>query len=215
MKVVAINGSPKGKNSNTSIMINALLKGIKSPQTEIFKIYLSEMNIEYCRGCYSCWFKSPGNCIIHDDMKDLINLMNDTNIFIFGSPLFFNNISGTLKVFFDRLTAAGGDPHKKGIDRQSGNVPCFIMMSNCGLPDRTQFEVLSLWIRKVSKMIGSKLIGEFYTTNGKVLSQPTDEQQDSRQKYLSFLEICGKQYIDNLELSEEQKVLINMNILDF
>ena len=141
--------------------------------------------------------------------------MKKVDILIFGSPLYLNNVSGTLKVFFDRLTAAGGDPHKKVNMNDTELIPHFIMMSNCGYPYRRQFEVISLWINNVSKMLQAKLIGEFYTTNGKVLTQPTDEQQTSRTNYLSFLENCGQQYLLKMELRDEQKALLNKNILEF
>jgi len=105
MKIVSINGSPKGKTSNTNVMIEALLKGFQSSDSEIHEILLSEKDIRYCKGCYSCWTKTPGRCIIDDDMKGLIEIMQGTDVFIIGTPLYFNNVSGTLKVFIDRLTA--------------------------------------------------------------------------------------------------------------
>ncbi|HUT44436.1 MAG TPA: flavodoxin family protein [Desulfobacterales bacterium] len=113
MKIVSFNGSPKGKNSNTNVMIEALLRGLKSDNTKIENIYLADKKINYCRGCHSCWFKTPGKCVINDDMKAILAMMQHTNLFKFGTPLYFNNISGTLKVFFDRLIAAGGNPHKE------------------------------------------------------------------------------------------------------
>lgn len=215
MKIVAINGSPKGRDSNTNVMIEALLLGLQSPTSEIFNIYLSEKTIKYCNGCYTCWSKTPGICVINDDMKELISLIDNTDILIFGTPLYFNNVSGTFKVFFDRLTAAGGDPHKKTNKQQSSVIPHFIMMSNCGYPYRSQFDIISLWINNISKMLQSKLIGEFYTTDGRVLTKPTDEQKQSRSNYLTYLENCGKEYLLNMELKEEQKVLLKKCILDF
>lgn len=215
MKIVAINGSPGGRDSNTNVMIEALLLGLQSPPSEIFKIYLSEKTIKYCNGCHTCWFKTPGICVIKDDMEELISLIDDTNILIFGTPLYFNNISGTLKVFFDRLTAAGGDPHKKTIKQHTVVIPHLIMMSNCGYPLRSQFDIISLWINNISKMLQSKLIGEFYTTDGRVLTKPANEQKISRNNYLAYLENCGKEYLLNLKLKEEQKVLLKKCILDF
>ena len=106
-------------------MIEALLQGFQSPVSEIFNIYLSEKTIKYCTGCYTCWFKTPGICVINDDMKELISLIDNSDILIFGTPLYFNNISGTLKVFFDRLTAAGGDPHKKTNKQSPGSNSIF------------------------------------------------------------------------------------------
>lgn len=213
MKILAFNGSPKGEQSNTAVMINSLLAGLASRNTEINQIYLSHKKINYCTGCYSCWTKTPGVCIIQDDMKEVIKQMKGVDIFIFGSPLYFNNISGILKTFFDRLTAAGGNPHQSQTDTKAS--PYFIMMSNCGHPYKKQFDVVSLWIHNVSNMMQAKLIGEFYTTDGKVLTQATEEQQNSRANYLHFLEECGKQYLLDMELKDEQKALLDRNILDF
>jgi multimeric flavodoxin WrbA len=215
MRIVSFNGSPKGKDSNTNVMIEALAKGLTSNDSEIVNIYLADKGIQYCRGCYSCWSKTPGKCVINDDMKDMIELMRNTDLFIFGTPLYFNNISGTLKVFFDRLTCAGGDPHKKTVQQDGQINPHLVMVSNCGFPYRTQFDVISLWIKNVSRMMQLSLVGEFYTTNGKVLTQPTDEQQQSRRNYLDYLEKCGKQYLERMILTDDQKKLQGKNILDF
>ena len=213
MNIVSINGSPKGESSNTNVMIQEILYGMKSDSSIITNIYLSDKDIKYCKGCYSCWFKTPGNCIINDDMKEIINIIKNKDIIIFGSPLYFNNISGTLKVFFDRLTAMGGDPHNKS--NTNSITPHFIMVSNCGFPYKSQFDVISLWINNIAKMLQAQLIGEFYTTNGKVLSQPSKEQVESKNNYLSFLRECGQFYLNNYNLNDKLKSKMSMGILDF
>ena len=39
MKIVAINGSPKGKASNTNIMVNSFLTGAQEAGAEIFNVF--------------------------------------------------------------------------------------------------------------------------------------------------------------------------------
>ena len=39
MKIVAINGSPKGKASNTNIMVNSFLTGAQEACAEIFNVF--------------------------------------------------------------------------------------------------------------------------------------------------------------------------------
>jgi len=110
MNVVCVNGSPKGKNSNTAIMLESIAEPFV--KEACITLTLGDMNISPCTGCYSCWTKTPGICIIEDDMKGALEIVRTADILIFGSPLYFNNISGTLKNFIDRLTALGGDPHQ-------------------------------------------------------------------------------------------------------
>ncbi len=214
MNVLSINGSPAGQASNTNIMIQAVLKGFESASNIISNIFLSEKHIEYCRGCHSCWFKTPGECVIHDDMTEIIIQIKHSDVVIFGSPLYFNNISGTLKVFFDRLTAMGGDPRNNAAG-ENKKATSFIMISNCGFPYRSQFDVVSLWINNISKMLQVNLIAEFYTTNGKVLTQANEDHACHRNNYLEFLAACGNDICNNGRLSDESKVLLTRDILEF
>jgi putative NADPH-quinone reductase len=217
MKIVSINGSPNGKESVTNILVNAFLKGAREAGAETKNIFLSEKRIEYCKGCYTCWFKTPGHCIIKDDMSEVISEMKDANVIILASPLFFNNISGTLKVFIDRLTATGGDPHardKDSLKKGSNNSvrPKFVMISNCGFPERSQFEVISLWIKKMALLMQTEILCEVYVTQGRQLR--TIENQDVRVlNYLKLLEKCGKEIGGNLKLSYETGEQLEKNFI--
>jgi multimeric flavodoxin WrbA len=214
MKIVAFNGSPKGSHSNTNTMIHALLEGFVTHENSVETIQLADKSIKYCKGCYSCWSKTPGICVHHDDMQQIITDMRNADYLIFGSPLFLNNVSGTLKVFFDRLTAAGGDPTNKS-ESSDMKAPKYIMVSNCGYDYRGQFDIISLWINRVASMTKAKVAAEFYTTDGKVLSSPTKEQSASRSNYLSYLKECGNDLRLKGELNEEHKGLLNRSILEF
>jgi multimeric flavodoxin WrbA len=215
MRVVAINGSPKGAASNTAVMIRSLLNGFSSNGDSVTDILLSEKSIHYCSGCYSCWSQTPGVCVHKDDMKSILAQMHDANVLIIGSPLYFNNVSGTLKVFFDRLTAAGGDPHEKPANAENKAAPRYVMVSNCGYPVRNQFDIVSLWINRVAAMTQSAVIAEFYTTTGKVLTSPTEEQSQTRANYLEYLKGCGRCLSQNMKLNGEHLALSQRNILDF
>jgi FMN-dependent NADH-azoreductase len=194
VRIVSFNGSPRGGAGNTQVMIDALLKGMRSEDSEITQVCLAENNIGYCAGCHCCWTRTPGRCAIDDDMKELLPLINGADIVILGSPLYFCAISGTLKVFIDRLTALGGDP-RKATSGEPRAPSYLVMLSNCGFPDGRQFEATSTWIRAMSGMLGMGLLGEFYATNGKVLTSPAHEREQNRIAYLEYLENCGKSYL--------------------
>ena len=80
MKVLVVNGSPKGPKSNTMQMTNAVLKGLKetNPEAEIELLTVKDMDIKPCMGCMSCWGKTAGQCVINDVMQDVHEL--DMNI---------------------------------------------------------------------------------------------------------------------------------------
>jgi multimeric flavodoxin WrbA len=215
MRVVAINGSPKGSASNTEVMLRSLLDGFASNGDSIATIILADKNIRYCSGCYSCWSKTPGVCIHNDDMKGVLEQLEGANVLIIGSPIYLNNISGTLKVFFDRLTVAGGNPKDKTGNKNKTASPSYVMVSNCGYAARNQFDIVSLWINRVAAMAKGTVIGEFYTTTGKVLTSPTEEQSIARTKYLEYLTSCGRCLSQNMKLDRQSLLLTQNNILDF
>lgn len=214
MKVVCFNGSPKGAASNTEAMLQAFSSGFSAGGAEVSILRLAEKNIAYCAGCYTCWTRTPGRCVKQDDMASLIEAMTGADILIFGTPLYFNNVSGTLKVFFDRLTAAGGDPHKTA-DGKAASAPKIIMTANCGFPRREQFAVLSLWIKHAAAMMRSELIGEFYTAGGKALTQPTEDQRPARGRYLDYLRDCGRSLAADGRLSAVLAASAMKDLADF
>jgi multimeric flavodoxin WrbA len=215
MRVTAINGSPRGAGSNTAIMIRALLDGFASNGDLVENVMLSGKHIEFCSGCYTCWSRTPGVCVHDDDMKEVIQRIRGAQVLIIGSPLYFNNVSGTLKVFFDRLTAAGGSPHEKNAAAASRAAPAYVMVSNCGFAVRDQFDIVSLWIHRVARMMKSAVIAEFYATSGKILASPTAEQSAARTRYLDYLRDCGKCLSQNMKLDNEHVALSALDILDF
>jgi multimeric flavodoxin WrbA len=211
MNVVSINGSPKGESSNTSVMLDSLTSAFD--ERDVVRLVLGNMRINYCRGCYSCWTKTPGVCVQDDDMGSAIKTVRKADLLILGSPLYFNNISGTLKTFIDRLTALGGNPHQpKGAD--AGKVR-IIMASNCGFPVRQQFDVVSLWMKHFAHLLNGELVGEFYATNGKVLRSANGEEAAAVERYKEYLRTCGRCIKENGKLSKELEVQLGKSILEF
>jgi multimeric flavodoxin WrbA len=213
MRVSVVNGSPRGEKSNTHVMLKALAQGFIDNGHQVTVWNLSEKKIGYCTGCYSCWRKTPGVCVQNDDMQAVLSSFVGSDIVIFGSPMYFNNISGTLKVFIDRLTVVGGDPHTT--NHQQGKVIQYIMVSNCGFPIPQQFEVISLWINHFCKLTQTSLLEEFYTTNGNALTAPTEEQKQSRTNYINFLRECGSDLARDGKLSAPNKAQARKSILEF
>ncbi len=214
MNVLAINGSPHGGKGNTGRMLEALLEGFRLEGANTTSVELTDMTIAPCRACHSCWFRTPGSCVQKDGMEDIIQRMRVSDILIFGTPVHFCNVSGQLKVFFDRLTAAGGDPHKAA-GTEGKPPPGYILVANCGFPAREQFDVLSLWMRQVARMTKATVLAEFFATRGKVLTAPEPEEAAARDRYLEFLKECAAGLCRNGALDSLQATRLGKEILEF
>ena len=58
--------------------------------------------IEYCRGCFGCWVKKPGECILNDDYKNLGKLLSQTRDIIVISKCTYGSLSPFVKNVVDR-----------------------------------------------------------------------------------------------------------------
>lgn len=108
MNVLLINGSPKGKNSNSLKLAYRFLEGLKSEYANAGKeismeeLHVASMDISACKGCFSCWKKTPGVCCMKDDMQTVIEKQLEADIILWSFPLYYFNVPGILKNLIDR-----------------------------------------------------------------------------------------------------------------
>ncbi|MEE0962901.1 MAG: flavodoxin family protein [Ruminococcus bromii] len=88
MKLLILNGSPKSGRSNTMNITRAFIDGFPKG-TEVEQIDLYKKEIKPCLGCFSCWSKTPGECIIKDDMQEIYEKIKASDIIIESFPLYF------------------------------------------------------------------------------------------------------------------------------
>ena len=61
MKILILNGSPKGEAGNTIKLTRAFVEGLQSKtEAEIETVGIYKLDISPCRGCFACWNKTPG-----------------------------------------------------------------------------------------------------------------------------------------------------------
>ena len=99
VKIIGIVGSPK-KDGNTSYLVETALKAAKSAGADTDIINLGSVNIEPCVACDIC--KAMGECGIEDDIKEILEIMMESDGMIIGSPVYFGSVTSQLKILIDR-----------------------------------------------------------------------------------------------------------------
>lgn len=99
MNIIAICGSPR--KGNTEFILKKLLIKAETLGAKTELILLREKRIEFCNGCLEC--EQTGKCILHDAMQEIYMKLERSDIIVFGSPCYFDNISGMMKNFIDRF----------------------------------------------------------------------------------------------------------------
>lgn len=97
--VLVLLGSPRrGKNSET--LADCFLESLQRAGCQVDKLSVSNLAIKPCTGCEAC--SITGRCVIRDDMDKVYSLLDTADWVVLTSPVYFNSITGSLKVLIDR-----------------------------------------------------------------------------------------------------------------
>lgn len=105
MKIIAINGSPR-KKGNTATLLCRSLDGAASQGAETKLVHLYDLTYKGCVSCFSCKRKdgeSYGRCAYRDELSPLLEEIQEADAFVLGSPIYFDEVSGSMRSFLERL----------------------------------------------------------------------------------------------------------------
>ncbi len=106
MKILVLNGSPR-KNGVTSAMIKAFLEGAESNGHEISVIQVGNKKIAGCMACEYCHTRGEGHCIQKDEMQEVYDALEDAEMIIVASPIYYHNMTGQMQCVINRTYAVG------------------------------------------------------------------------------------------------------------
>jgi multimeric flavodoxin WrbA len=208
MKVLAINASPHGENGFTDRILQPLLVGMRQAGAETEIIYLATKKIHHCIGCFSCWLKTPGKCMFNDDMDLLLKKMIDSDLIIYGTPLYFFTMTGLLKDFFDRtlpLALPFMEKTQSGITthpcRYPGKQKKYLLVSTCGFPEITHFDALIATMKKITAAGENEYLGEILRPSAGIMN--TAAVQPIIKEYFALLKEAGKQLIEKNKIDPD------------
>ena len=106
---LGIEGSPR-RTGNSTALLKAFLKGVASVGFDTKSIYLNGLTYRGCQGCDQCVKGQP--CKLDDDLSEVFPVLSRASIWAMASPIYYDGVSGQLKMFFDRLRFTTFEPNK-------------------------------------------------------------------------------------------------------
>lgn len=59
-------------------------------------------DLTFCKGCFGCWVKKPGECVMKDMMAQINREYVNSDVVIYLSPVIFGQFSANIKNAIDR-----------------------------------------------------------------------------------------------------------------
>jgi len=120
MKALLLNGAIND-DLKMDLIGKEIVKKLTSAAWDVESIELRTKKIAPCNGCFHCWIKTPGICIINDDGREVTKKFIQSDLVILLTPLTLGGHSSELKKALDRsisimlpyFTKINGKTHHK------------------------------------------------------------------------------------------------------
>ena len=104
MNILVLNGSPRA-NGNTAAMVNAFVERAKENGHHITVVPICQKKIAGCLACEYCHTKGNGKCIQRDDMQEIYPVLEETDMIVLASPVYYHSFTGQLQCAVNRIYA--------------------------------------------------------------------------------------------------------------
>lgn len=214
--VLILNGSPRGKEGNTAKLVDNFVTGLKRGNSDfIFEnIQLKDKDIKNCTGCFACWKEKSGECVYDDDMQNLLPKYIDADLMIWATPLYHYGMTSIMKRFVERTLPINKPKiiekedtytHPQRYDMKNRKN---ILISTCGFPDHSNFDLL---IQQFEKITGDNLDEKICSVMGELLSIKI--LQDEISWYLDAVERAGEEFAQEGAISDNTKKTLNKKLV--
>lgn len=120
MKSMILNGA-LGEDPTLDRMQQLLTRELAGMGWEVTPLVLREVEVATCVGCFGCWVRTPGLCIIDDAAREISRAMAQSDLIVYLTPVTFGGYSSELKKVLDRnichilpfFTRIDGEVHHK------------------------------------------------------------------------------------------------------
>ena len=131
MKVVVLNASPR-KNGLVSQMLNIIIEHLPK-ECEVSLVTTNSLSLRPCIGCMKC--RTTLNCCLpEDDAQRILKEIKEANALVVGSPCYWGNMNGYLKVLFDRIVYGMMGESPSGIPIPLHKGKQAIIVTTCTTP---------------------------------------------------------------------------------
>lgn len=218
IKALAINSSPGMEKSNTAVILNPFLDGMKEAGAEVEVLYTRKLDIKPCLGCFNCWLKTPGQCVQKDDMETVRPKMNEADVWVLATPLYVDGMNGPLKNLLDRIIPGAQpffemrDDHIRHPGRGESRPRKTVLVSNCGFWELDNFDALVVHVKAICKNTGNEFSGALLRPHGPAV-KPMLEIGGLVEDVVEAAREAGRQLVRDGEISPQTLSTVSRDLM--
>lgn len=103
MQLLHIFGSPR-PNGNTADIASTFCARAEQHGASISSYHLNKLNYRGCQACFACK-READRCVLNDDISPALDAMQEADVILFSSPVYYSDVTAQLKGFIDRTFA--------------------------------------------------------------------------------------------------------------
>ncbi len=134
MKIVAVLGSPRPRG-NSSTLAHRFLDTARQLGAETRIFSLNQMDYRGCQGCRTCKTKTDA-CCLEDDLTEALAAVQEADVLVIASPVYYGDLSGQMKCFIDRTYSFLNPDYSSRVPRGKKAVMILVQAQ----PDDTQYQ---------------------------------------------------------------------------
>ena len=199
-RALAFSCSPRAGKGATELLLGAFLQGYREGGGEAMVLNPYKMNIAPCKGCFMCWTKTPGKCVIGDDMKRILDEIQTADAVIFATPVYHYTMSEGMKRLLERTMPllepklSVGNDGKATHARIGPHGQRAVLLATCGFPEQDVFDPLRATFTNICRMMEWQNCGEVLRTMSGLLLSKDMRARESSAGYLRMVANAGKMF---------------------
>lgn len=204
-KVLVLDGSTR-KMGNTSILLENFLKGAKGNSVSVEQVLAKDLNIKYCNGCLRC--NLIKRCSIRDDdWEDLSRKIDEADVLVITSPIYFHYVTAPLKNIIDRFRSF---VHVQITETGLIHTPVkewnkdFVLLLSMGSSDDSDAQPVIDLFEYMKEVLGEKnRLHIIKATRLAVIKQVQKTEEELRELYPKLMlesDLAKNDYIKNQEI---------------
>lgn len=218
MYVLILNGSPSRNRGATYGVLKYFIQGLEKGGADVDLIHVSKLNINGCRGCFTCWTKTPGVCTQKDDMSELLPKIDLSDVLVLATPVYVDGMSSQLKTVLDRsIPLLSGkvelrDGHCRHPSRSGRNGRKIALVSVCGFAELDNFDVLVQHVKAIAKNENRNYVGAVLRPYAWAFNH-ADEMRLNVDDIIQAVEAAGEQLASSGTMDQDTLNTISRTVL--